>query len=115
MRPEQLHPILCDHSPHQATEDYAAELRRFFGEQPPQFDLVFLGLGEDGHTASLLPGSEALYEDVHWTAVTRRAHEPFSLVTLTAPLLNQAALVVFLVTGRSKANVLQSILEETGQ
>ncbi len=115
LRPEQLHPILCDGLPDRAAENYEAELRRFFGEEPPQFDLVFLGLGEDGHTASLLPGSEALHEEVRWTAVTRRANEQFSRITLTAPLLNQAALVVFLVTGRNKASVLQAILEEIDQ
>lgn len=114
LSPEQLHPIRCDRLPDRAAEHYEAELRRFFGGQPPRFDLVFLGLGEDGHTASLLPGSEALQEAARWTAVTRRANEPFSRITVTAPLINQAALVVFLVQGRSKAHVLKSILEGTG-
>jgi 6-phosphogluconolactonase len=115
LSPEQLHPIRCDRMPDRAAANYEAELRRFFGAQPPRFDLVFLGLGEDGHTASLLPGSEALQEEVRWTAVTRRANEHFSRITVTSPLINQAALVVFLVTGRSKADVLQSILAATDQ
>jgi 6-phosphogluconolactonase len=115
LSPEQLHPIRCDGVPDRAAGNYEAELRCFFGEQPPRFDLVFLGLGEDGHTASLLPGSEALQEEDRWTAVTRRVHEPFSRITVTAPLINQAALVVFLVTGRNKADVFQSILAETKQ
>lgn len=113
LNPAQLHPIRCDCLPDQVAENYEAELRRFFGTQPPRFDLVFLGLGEDGHTASLLPGSEALQEKVRWTAVTRRSNEPFNRITVTAPLINQAALVVFLVTGRNKANVLQAILQGT--
>lgn len=113
LRPEQLHPIRCDCPPDQAAANYEAELRRFFGAQPPRFDLVFLGLGDDGHTVSLLPGSAALQEEVRWTAVTRRLDEHFSRITLTAPLLNQAALVVFLITGRSKAHVFKSILEAT--
>ena len=113
LSPAQLHPIRCDRLPEQAAEDYEAQLHRFFGEHPPRFDLVFLGLGEDGHTASLLPGSQALQEKLRWTAVTRRSTEPFSRITVTAPLINQAALVVFLVTGRKKANVLQAILEGT--
>jgi 6-phosphogluconolactonase len=111
----QLHPIRCERQPERAAADYEAELRRFFGEQPPRFDLVFLGLGEDGHTASLLPGSEALQEEIRWTAVTRRSHEPFSRITVTAPLINQAVLVVFLVTGRNKAKVFRSILEATSR
>jgi 6-phosphogluconolactonase len=113
LSPAQLHPIRCDCLPEQAAKNYEGELRHFFGENPPRFDLVFLGLGEDGHTASLLPGSEALQEKVRWTAVTRRSNEPFSRITVTAPLINQAALVVFLVTGRNKANVLQAILQAT--
>ena len=115
LNPEQLHPINCDRLPGRAAADYETEIRCFFGGQPPRFDLVFLGLGEDGHTASLLPGSEALQEEIRWTAVTRRIHEPFSRITVTAPLINQAALVVFLVTGRNKADMLQAILDGADQ
>ena len=110
IQPDQVHPIRSDLVPEQAAADYAAELSRFFAPSQPCFDLVLLGLGTDGHTASLLPGSAALEEKVCWTAVTRRREEPFSRVTLTAPLLNQAALILFLVAGRDKAGVLQSIL-----
>jgi len=114
LRPEQLHPIECERSPLQAAESYEAQLRDFFVDSLPRFDFIFLGLGEDGHTASLLPNSEALKEQIRWTAVTRRPDEEFSRVTLIAPLLNQAAVVVFLVVGRNKAKVLHSVLEETG-
>ena len=114
MRPEQLHRIPCDRSPRHAAEQYEAELRRYFADEPPRFDLAFLGLGEDGHTASLLPGSDALAEQVRWTAVTRRPDEEYSRVTVTAPLLNQASLVVLLVTGRTKARALRQILEDAG-
>jgi 6-phosphogluconolactonase len=114
LRPEQLHPIVCEGSPRQAAESYDAHVRDFFAGGLPRFDFIFLGLGEDGHTASLLPDSEALNEQVCWTAVTRRPEDEFSRVTLTAPLLNQAAAVVFLVTGRNKAKVLRSMLEKTG-
>jgi 6-phosphogluconolactonase len=112
VRPEFLHPIRCDGAPAQAAAAYAAELEAFFGADPPCFDLVLLGMGTDGHTASLLPGSSSLDEQVQWTAVTRRPEEPFGRVTLTAPLLNQAALVVILVTGRNKAGVLRAAFEE---
>lgn len=105
----QIHPIVCHSTPEAAATAYAAALQTFFGTQPPRFDLVFLGLGDDGHTASLLPGSTALAEEHRWTAVTRRADEPFSRITLTPLLLNQAALVVFLVAGRSKAAILRTL------
>jgi 6-phosphogluconolactonase len=111
LHPEQVHPIRCDQSPERAAAAYASELQAFFGTQPLCFDLVLLGMGTDGHTASLLPGSASLAEQERWTAVTRRPEESFSRVTLTAPLLNRAALVVFLVTGRNKAGVLRAVLE----
>lgn len=110
VRPEQIHPILCQGSPRQAADSYRTELEKIFAAQPPRFDLALLGLGEDGHTASLLPGSEALNEQLRWTAVTRRSSEEFWRVTLTAPLINQAAMVLFLVSGSAKAGVLGEIL-----
>lgn len=91
---------------------YRAELEKFFAAGPPRLDLALLGLGEDGHTASLLPGSEALSEKLFWTAVTRRKSEEFWRVTLTAPLINQAATVLFLVSGSAKAGVLKEVLND---
>lgn len=108
---EQLHPIRSDLPAGLAAEAYQTELQRFFGNKPPRFDLVLLGLGDDGHTASLLPGSAVLAEQVRWTAVTRRPEEPFDRVTLTAPLINQAKRILFLVAGAAKAAVLRHLLE----
>lgn len=115
LRAEQIHPIRCDRSPLEVAESYADHLHNFFVDSHPCFDFIFLGLGEDGHTASLLPNSKALNEQVRLTAVTRRPDEEFSRVTVTIPLLNQGAVVVFLVVGRNKAKVLYSVLEKTGQ
>jgi len=110
VRKKQIHPILSNGSPRHAADAYAIELVDFFNGKPPSFDLVFLGLGDDGHTASLLPGSTSLQEKLRWTAVAKRPEESFSRVTLTVPIINQARLVVFLVTGSGKARVLQTIL-----
>ncbi|RNC67950.1 MAG: 6-phosphogluconolactonase [Desulfuromonadales bacterium] len=109
--PEQIHPVAGARPPRQAAEEYEALLRAFFATAPPRFDLIFLGLGDDGHTASLFPGSAALEERERWTAVTQRPGDAIHRVTLTAPLINQAALVAFLVAGGGKAAVLSELLE----
>lgn len=115
VRTKQIHPIHCNGSVQHAADAYGIELVDFFNGQPPCFDLAFLGLGDDGHIASLLPGSTSLQEKLRWTAVAKRPEENFSRVTLTAPIINQARLVVFLVTGSGKAQVLQTILKSSTQ
>lgn len=112
--PEQVYAIDCGGSPEAAATAYGDRIATFFDGQPPCFDLVFLGLGEDGHIASLLPGSATLTATDRWTGVARRAEEDFDRVTLTAPLFNQARLVVFLVSGRSKARVVRAALRGEG-
>jgi 6-phosphogluconolactonase len=109
--PSQIHPIPCSRSPQVAAEQYEGVLQAFFGDQPPRFDLVFLGLGENGHTASLFPGTPVLAEQERWVAAVHVAEQDMDRVTLTAPLINQAAVVVFLVSGANKAAVLKEVLE----
>ena len=108
----QVHPILCDRSPREGAAAYEEILRAFFGADPPRFDLVLLGLGTNGHTASLFPGTSVLAERERWAAEITVPGEPFSRVTLTLPVINAAACVAFLVTGSTKAGVLREILEE---
>lgn len=110
LQPEQIHPIRCDRTPQRSADRYQTELIDFFAGAAPRFDLALLGLGTDGHTASLLPGSAAQGEQVRWTAVTRRPEEDFSRITLTTPIINQTAVVLFLVAGADKATVLAKIL-----
>jgi 6-phosphogluconolactonase len=106
----QVHPIRCAQHPDQAAEDYAALLREHLGSSP-RFDLVLLGLGENGHTASLFPGTAVLEERVRWTAAVYVAEQDMWRVTLTAPLINRAAAIAFLVSGAGKAEVVQRVLE----
>jgi 6-phosphogluconolactonase len=106
----QVHPLECGAAPAAAAARYEALLREFFGSGPPRLDLVLLGLGEDGHTASLFPGTPVLQEQQRWVAQVYVAEQEFHRVTLTAPILNQAATVVFLVAGKSKARVLREVL-----
>ena len=107
----QVYPIPGDGDPRQAADEYEELLRRFFAGAAPRFDLVLLGLGNDGHTASLFPDSPALEERQRWASVTRRAGEEIVRVTLTPRLINQADLIVFLVAGEDKATVLREVLE----
>ena len=109
-----IHPMPTHLSdPQAAARDYEATLKSYFAGQPPVFDLLLLGLGPEGHTASLFPGSPALEEATRWVlAVTAPADPPVRL-TLTFPVLNRAANVYFLVTGSNKARALHHVLTGT--
>jgi 6-phosphogluconolactonase len=106
----QIHPMNCAPDPVEAARQYEAQLREFFAGQPPILDLVFLGLGDDGHTASLFPGTPALKEGERWAAAVYVAAQDLYRVTLTALLINQASVVAFLVAGGAKAGVLREVL-----
>ncbi len=98
----------------QAAAEYEEELRIFFrpsGAEPPRFDLVLLGMGADGHTASLFPGTAALAETRRWVAANWVAKLGTHRITLTPPVLENAARVLFLVTGEEKAATLAEVLE----
>jgi 6-phosphogluconolactonase len=96
---------------------YAAELARFFGltpgDAPPRFDLILLGLGDDGHTASLFPGSPALRAGDAWVTWSPPGTLPphVDRVTLAYPVLNAGRRVAFLVAGEKKAAALRDVLE----
>lgn len=98
-------------SPERAAERYEGHLREFFGAMP-RFDLILLGVGADGHTASLFPGTRALAERKRWVTVGEAPTEPRIRLTLTLPVLNTAKSVYFLVTGADKAEVVRKVLLE---
>jgi len=113
--PASVHRILAEMADaNAAAASYEAELRRFFGEGggdvPPAFDLVLLGLGPDGHTASLFPDSAALDERVRWVVAPYVPTVQAYRITLTLPVLARAREVVFLVSGREKARPLADVL-----
>ena len=98
----------------QAAREYAEELARVLRPAPeewPRLDLVFLGMGPDGHTASLFPGSQALEERTAWVTPNFAAKLDSFRLTLTLPVLNAAAHVIFLVAGADKAETLGQVLE----
>ena len=91
---------------------YEDEMRTYFNEALwPRLDLVLLGMGEDGHTASLFPGTLALNEQSAWVTANWVEKLGAHRVTLTAPAINYAAHIVFLVTGQNKAERLREVLE----
>ena len=97
-----------------ASAEYEAEIRNVLAPpegQPPRFDLIFLGLGSDGHTASLFPGSAALAENSKWVSPNFVEKLQMHRLTLTYPVLNAASEVVFLVAGAGKAEILRQVLE----
>lgn len=99
----------------QAAQTYEATLRQFFppAEAFPRFDLILLGMGPDGHTASLFPGSKALQEKSRWVVSNWVEKFKTDRITLTLPVLNNAAVVMFLAAGEDKTETLKEVLQGT--
>ena len=98
-----------------AAKAYEQTLRKFFQLEPgqfPVFDLILLGLGPDGHTASLFPGTAALKEKTRLVVANWVEKLKTSRISLTLPVLNAGRCVTFLVSGTDKAAVLRTVLEE---
>ncbi len=97
-----------------AAAEYESQVRRFFALRPgewPRFDLILLGMGPDGHTASLFPGSAALEEQSRLVVANWVAKFNTHRITFTLPVLNHAAEAMFLASGPDKADMLQKVLE----
>jgi 6-phosphogluconolactonase len=110
---ENIHRMAGEKEPGVAATEYENELKTFFQflqSAPPRFDLILLGLGEDGHMASLFPGSEALKETKRLVVANFVDKLNAHRLTLTLPVLNESAQIVFLVAGKSKANIVKELL-----
>jgi 6-phosphogluconolactonase len=106
-----VHRWRAEGDPELAAAAYELELRRVFRTaEPPRFDLLILGLGENGHTASLYPGTAVLREQRRWTAAQYVEVLETWRLTLTLPVINAARLVLFLVEGAGKAATLGRVL-----
>jgi 6-phosphogluconolactonase len=113
MPPENIHRMAGEKEPRQAASEYEEQLRKFFQLSQgklPRFDLILLGLGEEGHTASLFPGAAALEEKEQLVTTayveTIKAHR----LTLTLPVINAASQVTFLVAGENKRMIVKQLL-----
>lgn len=113
---QNIHPIsTVEPSPYIAALKYEEELKIFFKLPPggiPEFDLILLGIGADGHTASLFPGTEALKDKEHLAVPVTLGASLHDRITLTLQVINNAENVIFLVSGRHKADVMKKLIEE---
>ena len=110
-----VHPMKTNsNDPQQDAALHERELREFFNasQEFPVFDLILLGIGDDGHTASLFPHTDVLQEKQKAIAVGNKSGEP--RLTFTAPLINQANCVIFLVAGAGKQEALTNIFDPNG-
>ncbi len=110
-----VHPyVVSDSGPDRAARLYEQELLSFFGaatSAPPRFDLVLLGMGEDGHTASLFPGSPALEEKQRLVCAIPATQTRVARLTLTLPVINAGRNLFFFVAGDGKANAVKGVME----
>jgi len=112
--PSQIHPMPTEGTPAAAARAYQATLQTYYGREAldmahPLFDVTLLGLGENGHTASLFPDTASLEESLAWVApVTEGVPQP--RLTLTYPAIACSSVVAFLVAGKNKATVLKRVL-----
>jgi 6-phosphogluconolactonase len=111
--PQNVHPIPTDGPPEDAARRYEATLQTAYGatvldSARPLFDVTLLGLGPDGHTASLLPGEPVLEERARWVAAVSHGR-PEVRITLTYPAIDSSRHVAFLVTGHEKAAIFRAI------
>jgi 6-phosphogluconolactonase len=113
LRPEQIHRMEGELDPDAAAARYESGLRNGFrleGAELPRFDLVQLGMGPDGHTASLFPHTEALHEMTRMVVANHVPQKDSWRITLTWPVINRARSVFFLIGGADKAEVLKQVI-----
>ena len=113
MQPAQIHRIQGELDPEAAASEYESDIRKSFrleGAELPVFDLLALGMGPDGHTASLFPHTDGLHELMRIAIANHVVQKETWRVTLTSPVINRARDVIFLIEGADKAPPLQQVL-----
>lgn len=112
-RDSHIHPMALRSVPAEAAaREYEDTMRQYFGARRPRFDLVLLGIGPEGHTASIFPESPALDDREHWVCAVQVPAQPPARLTLTLPVLTQASNVFFLVSGAEKSSALRAALDD---
>jgi 6-phosphogluconolactonase len=114
IKPEQIHRIRGEDQPEDAAREYEAELRRSLNlgdGELPRFDLMLLGLGDNCHMLSLFPGIPALHEQHRLVVPVEVEDKIRHRVTMTAPVMNNSARIMFLISGENKAAAVKRVLE----
>jgi 6-phosphogluconolactonase len=112
---EQIHPMPVKDPPPIGAQRYQKELEQFFdtlGYHDPIFDLIILGIGNDGHTASLFPGNPFKDDDGRWVLSIKGGHPDLYRLTLNYHVLNKAKRILFLVSKKGKAEIVKSVFED---
>ena len=112
---EQIHVMRTDLPAEASARAYEAILHQYFGDGLPEksFDLVLLGMGDDGHTLSLFPGMPVIHEEKAWVSSFYLQAQDMSRITLTKTIVNRAGQVIFMISGSAKAVALQEVLNGT--
>lgn len=108
---KNIHVMRTDVTPEESSEEYEKTMKTYFQGSETTFDLVLLGMGDDGHTLSLFPGTEVIHEKEKWVTSFFLPAQDMYRITLTAPVVNHSAAVVFLAAGGGKAETLKHVLE----
>lgn len=114
--PGNVHRITCEPSPRLFAKEYQKTLGHFLyfeNARIPRFDLIFLGMGADGHIASLFPGQKSLDEKKKLVVAVKGGNPNVNRITMTLPLLNQARHIVFIITGEEKSGTIQNVFENS--
>lgn len=107
----QIHVMRTDIAPEQSALEYEKTLHQYFDGTSDSFDLVLLGMGDDGHTLSLFPGTDVVHEEKAWTSSFFLKAQDMYRITLTKSIVNRATRVAFLTAGSGKAHALKEVLK----
>lgn len=108
---DHIHIMRTDIEPQEAALEYEKVLKQYFKDSETTFDFVLLGMGDDGHTLSLFPGTEVIHEQDAWVKAFYLPAQQMFRITLTAPIVNNAACIAFLAAGAGKAETLKHVLK----
>jgi 6-phosphogluconolactonase len=110
VKADQVHPMRTDIDPADSAREYEKILHHYFDGNGPSFDLVLNGMGEDGHTLSLFPGTAVIHEKKAWVKSFYLEAQSMFRITLTAPIVNRASRIVFLTFGTAKSSALYQVI-----